>query len=111
MDILFATDRLERLCTDDRTARKELGRDGAKKLRRRLDDLDAAPSLATLRALPGQCHELKGDRDGCLAVRLHGGWRFVFEPADEPVPRKPDGGLEWERVTAVRVVAVEDYHD
>lgn len=41
---------------------------------------------------------------------LVGGDRLIFEPADDPVPRKPDGGLDWRLVTAVRILGVEDYH-
>jgi proteic killer suppression protein len=58
-----------------------------------------------------RCHELKGDRKGTLAVDLEHPYRLVFEPANEPVPRKSDGGLDWTNITAIRVLAVEDYHD
>jgi proteic killer suppression protein len=34
----------------------------------------------------------------------------VFEPADEPVPTRDDGGLDWDRVTAVSIREVVDYH-
>ena len=37
---------------------------------------------------------------------------MVFEPADDPVPEKKDGGLDGERVTAIRILELsEDYHD
>jgi len=37
---------------------------------------------------------------------------MVFEVANDPLPLKPDGGLDWNHVTAVRVLKlVEDYHD
>lgn len=61
--------------------------------------------------LPGRCHELKGNRMGCLAVALQGGFRLVFRPEADPPPRKDDGGLDWRSVTSIRVVSVEDYHD
>ena len=76
-----------------------------------LDDLRAAPSLDSLRGLPGGLHELKGNRAGQLALDLKGGDRLIIEPAHEPPPTKPDGGLDWKQVTAVRVVEVVDYHD
>jgi proteic killer suppression protein len=41
---------------------------------------------------------------------LHGGFRLIFEPADEPVPRKDDGGLDWTKVTVVRILEIKDYH-
>ena len=111
MDIQFANEALRKLCHDDGRAKKSLGDPGAKKLRSRLDDLRDAPNLETMRSLPGRCHELRGDRAGCLALDLHGAKRLVFEPLDQPPPAKPDGGLDWTKVTGVRVVFVGDYHD
>ncbi len=83
----------------------------AEKIRARLDDLQAAPTLATMRGLPGRCHELTGNRAGQLSLDLVHPYRLIFEPADEPPPRKSDGGLEWEEVRAVRVLSVEDTHE
>lgn len=111
MDVAFADPRLRALCNDDRRATKGWGKPAAKKLRARLDDLGAAACLDVMRTVAGRCHELKGDRAGQLALDLHGGLRLVFEAAPEPAPRKADGGLDWLRVTAVRVLEVVDYHD
>ena len=80
-------------------------------LRRRLDDLEAAASLVVMRSLPGACHELKADRAGELAIRLSGGHRLAFVPAHELRPTKLDGGLDWNRVTRIRVIWIGDYHD
>lgn len=83
----------------------------AKVLRQRLDELYDADVLAQIRFLPGpRCHELKGNRAGQLSVDLAGPYRLIFEPADDPVPTKPDGGLDWRRVTAVRIREVTDTH-
>lgn len=111
MRISYEKEKLRALCNDDRLAKKKLGGPCAKKLRARLDDLDAASSLDDFRWLPGGCHELKGNRAGRLALDLAGGWRLVFRPEDDPVPTKSDGGLDWKGVTCIFVVAVEDYHD
>ena len=66
-----------------------------------------------MRSLPqAYCHELTADRKGQLAVKLDKGYRMVFEVANEPLPLKTDGGLDWNQVTAVRVLKLaEDYHD
>jgi proteic killer suppression protein len=65
-----------------------------------------------MRYLPQvRCHELKGDKQGTLAVDLGHPYRLIFEPAINPIPRKSDGGLDWSQVTAIRVLTVEDYHD
>lgn len=43
-------------------------------------------------------------------MRLSGGQRLVFEPADDPVPLT-DGHIDWPRVTKVRVTFIGDYHE
>ena len=55
---------------------------------RRLAILNAAPSLATLRALPGNRLEaLKGDRAGQYSIRINQQWRICFEWEDgQPGP-------------------------
>jgi len=34
----------------------------------------------------------------------------VFGVANDPVPRREDGGIDLERVTAIRILEVVDYH-
>ena len=87
------------------------GANRSKVLRRRLDQIAAAENLGHLRLVHRRTHELRGDRAGQISVDLDGGYRLVIEPAEDPPPRKPDGGLDWPRITAVRIVAVEDTHD
>jgi len=83
----------------------------AKVIRRRLDDLDAADNLEVMRNLPGRCHELKGDRKGQLSIDLVHPERLVFVPAHDPVPIKEDGGIDWKRVTSIKIVEVVDTHE
>ena len=87
------------------------GANRAKVLRRRLDQLAAADNLEILGRVHGRTHELKGKRAGQLSLDLDGGHRLIVEPANDPVPRKADGGLDWPKITAVRVLAVEDTHE
>ena len=111
MDILFQDQKLARVFNDESLLRRKYGPRRAKLLRRRIYECKAAGNLEVLRSLPQvRCHELKGNREGTLAVDLDHPYRLIFEPANNPVPRKPDGGLDWMRVTAIRVLAVEDYH-
>lgn len=111
MDIIFKASRLRKECSDQRLLEKRHGERRAKLLRRRLDDMAAAETLEDLRLLPQtRAHELTGDRKGLLAVDLDHPYRLLFEAANDPVPRKPDGGLDWAKVTAVRILEVVDYH-
>ena len=89
--------------------KKKLGDVCARKLRSRLSDLDAAASVAELAA--GNPHPLTGDRLGQFALSLAGGWRIVFVPGNDPLPRKPDASIEWKQVTIVIIEFIGDYHD
>jgi len=111
MDILFADDKLKRLLTTERALKREYGNANAKVLARRMSDIRAAPCLRDMALLPGRCKELKGSRGGQLSLRLHGGYRLIFEPAHDPVPRKPDGGLNWSAVTAIMVLEISEHYD
>lgn len=51
------------------------------------------------------------DRALQLSLDLDHPYRLIFEPANEPIPTKPDGGLDWNKVTAVRILGVEDTHE
>jgi proteic killer suppression protein len=111
MEILFGSKRFEKQCNSDRQLVRALGSKRARILRRRLDQLCAAETLDVMRALPGRCHELTGDRRGTLSIDLDGPYRLLFEPAQDPPPEKADGGLDWQQVTAVRILEIEDTHD
>jgi plasmid maintenance system killer protein len=80
-------------------------------LRRRLDDLDAADTLDDMRHLPGRCHELRHDRAGQLSLDLVHPQRLIFVPIDDPVPLKPDGGLDWQQVKSIRILGIQDTHE
>ena len=88
---------------------KKLGKQGAKKLRARIADLQSAEHMMQVKR--GRPHLLKGDRRGCIALDLDSGKRFVLEAANNPIPRRDDESIRWDQVTAVRVVFVGDYHD
>lgn len=107
MDISFKNQALERLCSEQRIAKKELGHAGFKKLRARLEDLCAARVLGEVVA--GKPHPLLGERKGQFALYLHGGCRLILEPA-EPVPTDEHGNIVWRSVTAVCIVEIGDYH-
>lgn len=77
----------------------------------RLQELDAAETLADVaRVPPPRCHELKGDRAGQLSVDLQHPYRLLFLPANDPVPQRSDGGLDWGRVTEVEIIGIADTH-
>ena len=62
-------------------------------------------------SLPFRRHQLAADRDEQFAVNLDGKMRLVFDIANDPVPRRADGGIDLGLVTAIRILEVVDYHD
>jgi toxin HigB-1 len=109
MRITFKDEDYQSLCEQSNIAQRKLGPQMAKKLRARLAELMAASSVAELCA--GRPHPLKGDRAGQFALDLVHPRRLVFEPDQDPVPFKDDGGIDWSQVTQVCIVWIGDYHD
>src|ERR1051326_7854436 len=101
MKIAYCSENFGKLCNRQKLLVRKYGPERAKRIRQRLDDLDAATTLEDFRFLPGRCHEHSGDLDGLLSLDLDGPYRIYFRPAHDPLPSKPDGGLDWSKVTDV----------
>lgn len=112
MVIMFSSTQFERMCNEQKQMVRKCGSEQAKLLRRRLDQLRSADCLEDLRHLPGpRCHELTANRKGQLAVDLNHPYRLVFRPTTNPLPQKPDGGLDWSKVDAIEILGIVDYHE
>lgn len=109
MEIHFKDKKLRTLCEKQAVARKKLGDACARKLHSRLGDLEAADKVTDLVA--GNPHPLKHDRVGQFALDLTGGFRLVFAPANDPIPRKTDASIDWSHVTIICIEFIGDYHD
>ena len=111
MDLRFSTIKLQKICNLEAGMRAEFGPQTAKKLQQRLMELRAAATLAQIsRVPPPRCHEYTGNNKGKLTVDLVHPYRLFFKPNHDPVPTKPDGGLDWGKVTSIVVLGVEDPH-
>ena len=111
MDVGFRNAQLRKLCSNTTLMRRRFGATGAAKLQRRLAELAAATCIADLFLLPqARCHQLKAERDEMFSVNLDGANRLIFEVADEPTPRRPDGGIDTDQVKRVAVVEITDTH-
>jgi len=112
MDIVFRTTKLQKECNDHKALIRAYGPLKAKLIRRRIDELRAADSLKDMSYLSqARCHELKGNKAGQLSVDLNYPYRLIFRPANNPIPQKPDGGLDWTKVTTIEIIGVEDTHE
>lgn len=110
MDIVFRSTKDTKLFNSDKKLTQTFGPEATKRIRKRLDQLRGATVLEDLRNAPGRLHQLSGDRAEQFSLDLVHPYRLLFEAANDPIPRKPDSGVDWTQVTAVRIIEVEDTH-
>ena len=111
MDIAFRTRKLQRDFNGEDALQKSYGARMAKVIMTRMAVLHAAHNLGLVPTTPPERrHQLVGDRDEQFAVDLVHPYRLVFEANQEPVPRRDDGGIDTEQVTAITILGVVDYH-
>jgi proteic killer suppression protein len=111
MEVSFRNSKLHKLCNSGKKLRGEYGARMGELIQQRLVELADAETLEDMRLVVGaRCHELTQNLKGWLAVDLVHPKRLAFRPADDPVPRKPDEGLDWTRVTKIEVIGIGDYH-
>lgn len=111
LDIQFGGRRDAKLFSIQSLRVRKFGDVRARLIGSRLDDLHAADSLADMRNLPGRCHELTGDREGTFSIDLDGPYRLLFKSGHIPVPLKPDGGIDWTKISSIIVLGVENTHE
>jgi plasmid maintenance system killer protein len=114
MDISFRNAKLAKSFNEGKELERVHGPLRAKKIRIRMNELRAAQSLMDFwppKSPPGRCHELtEGQRAGQLSVDLDHPYRLIFVPDHDPVPVHGEGGLDWSKVTAIKILGVEDTH-
>ena len=111
MDIAFRTNRLRRTFDGADALQRAYGARTARVIMQRMAVLRAARSLALVPTTPPERrHQLVGDRDEQFAVDIVHPYRLVFEANHDPVPRKDDGGIDAQQVTAITILDVVDYH-
>ena len=111
MVLQYESSGMAKACATDKQMRKRWGEPMAARLRLRLTQLEAFVTLADASTLPAmRCHELTADRKGQIAIDLVHPHRLILRPDHDPLPTKPDGGLDRTLVTKLVVVEVVDYH-
>ncbi len=110
MDIGFRTTRLKKTFDSEKELKKVYG-DLAPTIQLRPAVLRNAPTLSAVPTTrPERRHQLQGELRGQYAVDIDRRYRLVFEPNHDPVPLKKDGGIDTDRVTAITIRAITDYH-
>jgi proteic killer suppression protein len=110
IDITWANRKMAKICEGDRSGKRHWGDENWRLLKRRLASLQAAPTLADMDGVPGNCHQLSADRSGEFALYLWGPYRLIFVPAHATLPTLEDGGIDRVRVTQIEIRGVVDYH-
>ena len=113
MEITFATKKLGKQLNESKAMITVHGPKRAKKLMIVMASLHAAPNLGIFAppySPPNRCHELTGNFKGVLSVDLNHPYRLLFRPANNPVPMRAEGGLDWSKVTEIEIVKVENTH-
>lgn len=114
MLISFCNSKTQKIFSDEKLLNRRWGPEQAKLIKRRLVELDAAENLEDLRKLPQiRAHELIRDRAGQISLDIKYPHRLIIEPdyEKEDIPRKKDGGLDWPKITKVKVLEIADTHD
>ncbi len=111
MNITFRSEKLAKTFNSERNLVREYGAENARRIMLRMAVLAAANSLDEVPVHPPERrHELSGNRRGQFAVDVKHPQRLIFEPNQDPLPRKADGGLDLKKISAITIVGVEDYH-
>ena len=111
MDIVFKNNKLKKVFCSEQGLLTAYGSENAKKIQNRMVILRAARNLAEVPIVPPlHRHQLKGQYKGFFAVDVKQPFRLIFRPANEPVPKLEDGGIDLKAVTQIEIITVEDYH-
>ncbi len=98
MNITYKNKKIEKICTDAKTAERSYGRQMAERIHLRVDQIEAADTVEMMIQFHiGRCHPLSQDRKGQYAVDLVHPYRLIFE--------KKDGDVQ-----IANIVEIVDYH-
>lgn len=111
MKISYKSAKIAKILNSSKKIRQKFGNENGKKIMMRLAVLSSANCLDKIPIQPpDRRHELKGNRKGTFAVDIKHPNRIIFKPDYDLVPTKEDGGIDLTRITAIKILKVEDYH-
>ena len=111
MDVAFSTRKLEKIFNKEKELVREYGPVMARTIMMRMAVLRGAVNLTQVpQTKPPRRHQLTQDRDEQFAVDLVHPYRLVFMPNHDPIPRRMDGGIDTDSVTAIEILEVINYH-
>ena len=111
MKIFFANKKLKDELGSQENCKIARGKVMAKKIRLRLQQAFDADCLEDLRNVPGRWHELHENRKGQFAVSLVEPFRMIFAPIGNPTDYIENGSIKWDKILAIEIQEIIDYHD
>ena len=112
MLISYKDNKLEKEFCHLKLLRRRWGDKQGHLIAQRLTEIKAAENLSDLARLPQlRVHELKGNRKWQISLDVKHPYRLLIVPDHEEMPLKKDAGLDWTKITSVKVLGVEDTHD
>lgn len=112
MNIEFKTKKLKKECTNIDEANKVFGGKVARKLIRRLYDIQAANCLVDLSPLPPtRCHRLKGKLKQLLAIDLEQPNRLIFCAIDDCGKILDLDKVKFAQIKSIKVMEVSKHYD
>lgn len=98
MIVRYKSKKLEKNCTDFSSSQRVYGKEMAKMIHMRIDQILATESVETLvKYAIGRCHRLLGNRDGEYAMDLIQPYRLIFE-------------VNRTEIRIAKILCIEDYH-
>lgn len=111
MEINFRSTKLQKIFESNSNLKRKYGTRRAMIIASHMNVIESLPSLARIPTVrPIRCHQLREDRDEQFAIDIVHPYRLVFEVDHDPIPRDEFGGIDRERVTAIKIMEMIDYH-
>ena len=117
MQIIYSNNKVEKICTDNKKATKELGMVVAEKLNNLIVAIEAFPCLYDLYVMPQyRLHGLSGDRSNQYSFVLHKSskWRLIVYPLDDSGEILKDKSNEKEllcKAVKIEILEVSEHYD
>lgn len=106
--LAFHSASLRTVCESERHAKDKFGEAVAEALKHRLADMSAATSVSDLVA--GRPREVPGNPSGQMALGLCNNHYIVFTANHTKNPRTETGGLDWKRVSRIKILRIGRDH-
>ena len=104
MDIIFIDKKMKRFYESHSTALKNLGDRNAKIFVQRIQEIEAANTIAILETLPGRLHSSHGTNKGQYALDMLHPKRLIIQPLLDKDQVSPN------QATKVMILGITDYH-